>query len=85
MTADQSRQYCWLEAIGLFEQLRSGDYATARRLLQTSGEPEVVLDNFMRMIVVFLRGEEPEKMDRFVSAAYRNGPPPQPPTFARHS
>lgn len=79
--AGQSRQYGWLEAVGLFQQLRNGDYETARRLIATSASPDLVVDDLLRMLVVFLRGEDVGKIDRFVEVALRAGPPPSPQTF----
>lgn len=79
--AGQSRQYGWLEAVGLFQQLRNGDYETARRLIATSASPDLVVDDLLRMLVVFLRGEDVGKIDRSVEVALRAGPPPSPPTF----
>lgn len=79
--ADQIRQYRWLEAIGLFQQLQNGDYLTVRRLIETSAAPDDVVDDLLRMLIVFLRGEAPDKIERFVETAYRIGPPPPPPVF----
>lgn len=79
--AGQSRQYGWLEAIVLFQQLRNGDHATARRLIATSADPDLVVDDLLRMLVIFLRGEDVGKIDRFVEVAHRAGPPPPGSTF----
>lgn len=79
--AGQSRQYGWLEAIGLFQQLRNGDHEMARRLIATSANPDLVVDDLLRMLVIFLRGEDVGKIDHFVEVAHRAGPPPPGPTF----
>lgn len=76
---DRSGQSCWFEAIGLFQQLRDGDYVTARQLIATSADSDRVVDDLLRMLIVFLRAEESDKIDRFVEVAYRAGPPPPPP------
>lgn len=79
MAVNQARHFKWVEAIGLFQQVASGDYLTARRLLATAADPAGTVDDLMRMLIVFFRDEEDEKIQRFVEAAYRMGPPPPPP------
>jgi hypothetical protein len=49
------------------------DYMTVCRLIETSAAPDDVVDDLLRMLIVFLRGEEPEKNERFVETAYRIG------------
>lgn len=66
----------WLEAIALFQSVRDADHDVAARLLSTSSDSEVVMLNLLRMLGVYLRGEERDKLDRFVAASHRAGPPP---------
>ncbi|MDO4611183.1 hypothetical protein [Corynebacterium sp.] len=68
----------WIEAISLFRHVWAGDCVGGMRLLETSGERDAVTWGLLRMLSVFLRGEEPEKVDAFVDAAFRMGPPPGP-------
>lgn len=76
MTIQNSREGSWLEAIGLFQQVRNGDHLAGMRLLETSADPDGVMHGLLRMFTVFLRGEDPSKLDRFVDASFRAGPPP---------
>ena len=69
----------WLEAITLFLSVRVADLAAAARLLRTSSDPETVMLNLLRMLGVYLRGEAPDKLDHFIAASHRAGPPPSPP------
>ncbi|MBF9337259.1 hypothetical protein G3N30_13895 [Microbacterium lacticum] len=68
----------WLEAITLFQSVRDADHAAAARLLRTSSDPEGVMLNLLRMLGVYLRGEAPDKLDHFIAASHRAGPPPNP-------
>ena len=47
--------------------------------LRTSSDPETVMLNLLRMLGVYLRGEAPDKLDHFIAASHRAGPPPSPP------
>ncbi|MGO2747119.1 pyridoxamine 5'-phosphate oxidase family protein [Microbacterium sp.] len=76
MTAETSREGTWLESIGLFQQTRAGDHQAAMRLLETSADPATVVHGLFRMLVVFLRGEDADKLERFVDASLRAGAPP---------
>ncbi|MFP5020774.1 hypothetical protein [Pseudonocardia phyllosphaerae] len=77
MSANQvAREGAWLEAIGLFQQVRSGDHPAARRLLHSSSDPDAVTECLLRMLAVFLRAEDGEKLDHFVDVAFKVGPPP---------
>jgi len=78
MDADQARQFGWLEAIVLFQQVAHGDYLTAQRLLETAADPAGTVQDLIRMLTVFFRGEEDQKIENFIEAAYRAGPPPRP-------
>ena len=69
----------WLEAITLFQTVRDADRDSAARLLRTSSYPEAVMLNLLRMLGVYLRGEAPDKLDHFIAASHRAGPPPSPP------
>ncbi|GFZ98965.1 pyridoxamine 5'-phosphate oxidase family protein [Nesterenkonia alkaliphila] len=76
VTAETSREGTWLESIGLFQQARAGDHQAAMRLLETSADPAAAVHGLLRMLVVFLRGEESDKLERFVDASLRAGAPP---------
>lgn len=82
VTAETSREGAWLEAIGLFQQARAGDHLAAMRLLETSADPAAVVHGLLRMLVVFLRGEDADKLERFLDASLRAGAPPLKPPFA---
>lgn len=73
----EHRQGSWLEAITLFQAVREGDQRTACRLLESTTDYESVTMNLLSMLGVYLRGEEPEKLDRFIAAAHQAGPPPR--------
>lgn len=73
----------WLEAIALFETVRKGDQAASAQLLSTATEPDIVMLHLLRMLGVYLRGEDKDKLERFVAAARRAGPPPLPGPGAR--
>ncbi|OAV62948.1 hypothetical protein A6F49_03880 [Enteractinococcus helveticum] len=73
----------WLEAIGIFQQVRSGDHQRAMKLLVTSADPPAVMQNLLRLLVVFLRGEDSRKLERFLDASFRAGPPTQGPSFTQ--
>ncbi|MFD8741148.1 hypothetical protein ACFV06_40465 [Streptomyces sp. NPDC059618] len=75
---DQRSEGAWLEAITLFQSVRDADHAAAARLLRTSSDPETVMLNLLRMLGVYLRGEAPDKLDHFITASHRAGPPPTP-------
>lgn len=85
MTASHSNEGTWLEAIALFEQARAGEHLSAMRLLETSTDPAKVVHGLLRMLAVFLRGEEPQKLDRFLDASFNTGPPPLRFPFATHA
>ncbi|SJM71556.1 hypothetical protein [Gulosibacter sp. 10] len=68
----------WMEAIALFQSAREGEHEAAAQLLRTTSDPEAVALSLLRMLGVYLRGEEPEKLDRFIDASHRAGPPPAP-------
>lgn len=76
VTAETSREGAWLEAIGLFQQARAGDQLAAMRLLETSADPAAVVHGLLRMLVVFLRGEDADKLERFLDASLHAGAPP---------
>lgn len=82
MSAEQTKEGTWLEAISLFQQARAGDHLAGMRLVETSAHPSTVVHDLLRMLTVFLRGEEPEKLDRFLEASFRAGPPPLANPFA---
>ncbi|OKL52971.1 hypothetical protein BSZ39_12010 [Bowdeniella nasicola] len=82
MTAETLREGTWLEAIGLLQQARAGDHLAAMRLLETSADPVGVVHGLLRMLVVFLRGEDADKLERFLDASLRAGAPPLNPLFA---
>lgn len=73
----------WMEAIALFQTARDGEQDVARRLMRSASDPEAVTLSLLRMLTVYLRGEEPEKLDRFIDASHRAGPPPLPGTGPR--
>jgi hypothetical protein len=75
---DERNEGAWLKAITLFQSVRDADHDAAARLLRTSSDPETVMLNLLRMLGVYLRGEAPEKIDRFIAASHRAGPPPGP-------
>lgn len=73
---DQHSEGAWLEAITLFQSVRDADHDAAARLLRTSSDPEAVMLNLLRMLGVYLRGEASDKLDHFIAASHRAGPPP---------
>lgn len=75
---DERNEGAWLEAITLFQSVRDADHDAAARLLRTSSDPETVMMNLLRMLGVYLRGEASDKLDRFIAASHRAGPPPNP-------
>lgn len=75
---DQRSEGAWLEAITLFQSVRKADHDAAGRLLRTSSDPEAVTLNLLRMLGVYLRGEASDKLDHFINASHRAGPPPTP-------
>lgn len=75
---DERSEGAWLEAITLFRSVRDADYDGAARLLHTSSDPEAVMLSLLRMLGVYLRGEASDKLDRFIAASHRAGPPPRP-------
>ncbi len=76
---DERSEGAWLEAITLFQSVRDADHDAAARLLRTSSDPEAVMLNLLRMLGVYLRREAPDKLDHFIAASHRAGPPPSPP------
>lgn len=78
MTVENSNEGSWLEAIGLFQQARTGDHQAGMQLLETSADPTRVVHSLLRMLTVFLRGEDNAKLDHFMDVSYRAGPPPPP-------
>ena len=76
---DERSEGVWLEAITLFQSVRDADHDAAAHLLRTSSDPEAVTLNLLRMLSVYLRGEAPDKLDHFIAASHRAGPPPSPP------
>lgn len=70
------REGAWLETIALFQALREGNQPAARRLLDSCADRDRVVDGLLSMLGVFLRGEEAAKLDRFIAASHRAGPPP---------
>lgn len=76
MTVENSNEGSWLEAIALFQQARTGDHRAGMQLLETSADPTGVVHSLLRMLTVFLRGEETAKLDHFMDVSYRAGPPP---------
>lgn len=68
----------WLEAIVLFETVRAGDQRAAATLMATATNPDAVMLSLLRLLGIYLRGENVDKLDRFVAAAHRAGPPPLP-------
>lgn len=76
MAIQDPQEGTWLEAIGLFQQARAGDPLAGMRLLETSADPARVVHSFLRMLTVFLRGEDADKINHFLDASFRAGPPP---------
>lgn len=70
------RESAWLEAIALFQEVRDGNHLAATALVNTCKDHDLVVSNLLRMMSVFLRGEETDKLDRFVESSHRAGPPP---------
>jgi hypothetical protein len=68
----------WIEATTLFQAVRAGEHEVAMQLLRTASDPETVTLSLLRMLAVYLRGEEAAKLDHFIAAARRAGPPPTP-------
>ncbi|WP_136088860.1 pyridoxamine 5'-phosphate oxidase family protein [Auritidibacter ignavus] len=83
MTVETWRDGIWLESIGLFQQARAGNHQAAMRLLETSADPATTVHGLLRMLVVFLRDEDPDKMERFLDASLRAGAPPLGSPFVR--
>jgi len=79
----ESEEGAMLEAIALFQAVREGKQTLATQLLETAAQPETVTRCLLRMLGVYLRGEDPEKLDRFIAAAHRAGVPPE--LNSRHS
>lgn len=75
-TPERARQGAWLEAITLFQAVREGNQPAAKQLLETSADRDRVIGNLLSMLGVFLRGEDADKLDRFIAASHRAGPPP---------
>lgn len=75
---DERSEGVWLEVITLFQSVRDADHDAAAHLLRTSSDPEAVTLNLLRMLSVYLRGEAPDKLDHFIAASHRAGPPPKP-------
>lgn len=73
---DPHREGAWIEAIALFQSARHGDHASADRLLGSSSDPAAVVAGLLTLLGVYLRGEDPTKLDGFVAASHRVGPPP---------
>ncbi|HBV10837.1 hypothetical protein CIK74_05215 [Glutamicibacter sp. BW77] len=72
----------WLEAIALFRAAHESNHQMAHTILSTSVEAETVMHHLLRLLSVYLRGESPSKIEHFISASHRAGPPPQtPPPF----
>lgn len=69
----------WLEAIALFEAIREGNQPAALRLLGSAANRDAVIGGLLSMLGMFLRAEDataPGKLDQFVAASHRAGPPP---------
>lgn len=69
----------WLEAIALFEAIREGNQPAALRLLGSAANRDAVIGGLLSMLGMLLRAEDataPGKLDRFVAASHRAGPPP---------
>lgn len=67
----------WCEAIALFAEVHEGRRREAAHLASTAGNPEALLADLLRLLGVFLRGEPHGKIERFLAAAHRAGPPPR--------
>ncbi|MFV0434967.1 MAG: hypothetical protein ACK5LO_13430 [Leucobacter sp.] len=69
----------WLETIALFQAVREGDQPAALRLLGSAANRDAVIGGLLSMLGMFLRVEDataPGKLDQFVAASHRAGPPP---------
>ena len=85
MPTGQAKEGTWLEAIGLFQHAKAGDHLGGMRLLDTSADPKRVVHGLVRMLAIFLRGQDPRKIDQFLDASYRAGAPPLGDPFAHFS
>lgn len=77
----ETREGVWLEAIALFETVREGDHRAAATLLATATNRDAVMLSLLRLLGIYLRGEDGDKLDRFLAASHRAGPPPPPGTW----
>lgn len=66
----------WLETIALFQAVREGNQPAALRLLETTSNRDAVIGGLLSMLGMFLRAEKAGKLDRFIAASHRAGPPP---------
>lgn len=73
---ERARKRAWLEATALFQAVREGNQPAAKQLLETSADRDRAVGNLLSMLGVFLRGEDADKLDRFIAASHRAGPPP---------
>lgn len=74
----QSReQGAWAETVDLFSAVREGRQQAARRLLETTATPGLVIGNLLSLLGVLVRGIDPDELDHFVEAARRVCPPPE--------
>ncbi|CAM5325300.1 putative protein OS=Tsukamurella paurometabola (strain ATCC 8368 / DSM / CCUG 35730 /CIP 100753 / JCM 10117 / KCTC 9821 / NBRC 16120 / NCIMB 702349/ NCTC 13040) OX=521096 GN=Tpau_2239 PE=4 SV=1 [Tsukamurella paurometabola] len=71
------REGAWVEAIGLFSELRDGRQRAALRLIQSAARPDDLIGDLMSLLGVLVRGLDPAEVDRFLDAAYAAGPPPR--------
>ncbi|WP_151528909.1 MULTISPECIES: hypothetical protein [Corynebacterium] len=83
MDAQPASDGHWIEAVGMFSDLKEGNPASATRILASSHAPEEVMEYFMRMVSLYLRNADQDDVTRFVDAAWQMGPPPQIPDALR--
>lgn len=66
----------WLEAIALFQAVRESNQPSASRLLESAANRDAVIGGLLSMLGMFLRAEDPAKLDQFIAASHHAGPPP---------
>lgn len=66
----------WQQTIALFQAVREGNQPAAERLLNGNADRDAVIGGLLSMLGMFLRTEDPDKLDRLIAASRRAGPPP---------
>lgn len=66
----------WLESIALFQAIREGNQPAAVQLLHSSTNRDAVISGLLSILGMFLRAEDPAKLDKLIAASHRAGPPP---------